>query len=153
MHGLKLKTILLLHSRNEDDVASKHENEDEVEEEGAVPTNKDPEIKPIETPKESDSDRPSSSGKFNKMCLFAIEQLLRFPEHAGIEDEADSVIGITGGSAAGSITGPATDELIWPSMQDLNTRLRRVITSYQRNYKKEELKQQQKAKVISFIFS
>lgn len=32
-------------------------------------------------------------------------------------------------------------------MQDLNTRLRRVITSYQRNYKKEELKQQQKAKV------
>lgn len=37
--------------------------------------------------------------------------------------------------------------LIWPSMQDLNTRLRRVITSYQRNYKKEELKQQQKAKV------
>lgn len=35
----------------------------------------------------------------------------------------------------------------WPSMQDLNTRLRRVITSYQRNYKKEELKQQQKAKV------
>lgn len=37
--------------------------------------------------------------------------------------------------------------LIWPSMQDMNTRLRRVITSYQRNYKKEELKQQQKAKV------
>lgn len=32
-------------------------------------------------------------------------------------------------------------------MQDMNTRLRRVITSYQRNYKKEELKQQQKAKV------
>lgn len=43
---------------------------------------------------------------------------------------------------------PTVDEsLIWPSMQDLNTRLRRVITSYQRNYKKEELKQQQKAKV------
>lgn len=37
--------------------------------------------------------------------------------------------------------------LMWPTMQDLNTRLRRVITSYQRNYKKEELKQQQKAKV------
>lgn len=36
---------------------------------------------------------------------------------------------------------------MWPTMQDLNTRLRRVITSYQRNYKKEELKQQQKAKV------
>lgn len=41
--------------------------------------------------------------------------------------------------------------LIWPSMQDLNTRLRRVITSYQRNYKKEELKQQQKAKVTLFF--
>lgn len=36
-------------------------------------------------------------------------------------------------------------------MQDLNTRLRRVITSYQRNYKKEELKQQQKAKVRHFF--
>lgn len=42
---------------------------------------------------------------------------------------------------------PVENILIWPSMQDLNTRLRRVITSYQRNYKKEELKQQQKAKV------
>jgi len=39
------------------------------------------------------------------------------------------------------------DATLWPSMQDLNTRLRRVITAYQRNYKKEELKQQQKAKV------
>lgn len=35
----------------------------------------------------------------------------------------------------------------WPSMQDLNTRLRKVITSYQRNFKKEELKLAQKAKV------
>lgn len=35
----------------------------------------------------------------------------------------------------------------WPAMQDLNTRLRRVITSYQRNYKKEEAKTQQKSKV------
>lgn len=44
-------------------------------------------------------------------------------------------------------TSATPDALIWPSMQDLNTRLRRVITSYQRNYKKEEMKQQQKAKV------
>lgn len=43
--------------------------------------------------------------------------------------------------------------LMWPSMQDLNTRLRRVITSYQRNYKKEELKQQQKAKVSERLHS
>lgn len=35
----------------------------------------------------------------------------------------------------------------WPSMGDLNNRLRRVITSYQRNFKKEEMKLAQKAKV------
>ncbi|CAB0008262.1 unnamed protein product, partial [Nesidiocoris tenuis] len=34
----------------------------------------------------------------------------------------------------------------WPSMVDLNHRLRRVINSYQRNFKKEELKMAQKAK-------
>lgn len=51
----------------------------------------------------------------------------------------------------GSISG---DKHQWPAMQDLNTRLRRVITSYQRNYKKEELKlqhqqqMQQKSKVF-----
>lgn len=45
---------------------------------------------------------------------------------------------------------PQDDSHIWPSMQDLNTRLRRVITAYQRNYKKEEMKQQQKAKVSVF---
>lgn len=69
-----------------------------------------------------------------------------------IDDDAESVAGATTGSVTGSITGAPTDELIWPSMQDLNTRLRRVITSYQRNYKKEELKQQQKAKVSRFFF-
>lgn len=60
---------------------------------------------------------------------------------AGLDDD-ESVynVGVSG--------APSTsDDHIWPSMQDLNTRLRRVITSYQRNYKKEELKQQQKAKV------
>lgn len=35
----------------------------------------------------------------------------------------------------------------WPSINDLNTRLRRVITTYQRNYRKEEMKLAQKAKV------
>ena len=39
----------------------------------------------------------------------------------------------------------------WPSMVDLNTRLRRVITSYQRNFKKEEMKLAQKAKVCNFL--
>lgn len=32
------------------------------------------------------------------------------------------------------------DKQHWPSITDLNTRLRRVITSYQRNYRKEEQK-------------
>lgn len=50
-------------------------------------------------------------------------------------------------AAAAQTSQSIDDAHIWPSMQDLNTRLRRVITSYQRNYKKEELKQQQKAKV------
>lgn len=51
------------------------------------------------------------------------------------------------------VAAPIENILIWPSMQDLNTRLRRVITSYQRNYKKEELKQQQKAKVNLSYYS
>lgn len=57
----------------------------------------------------------------------------------------------TAGTATSAAPTPApldtNPDLMWPTMQDLNTRLRRVITSYQRNYKKEELKQQQKAKV------
>lgn len=32
------------------------------------------------------------------------------------------------------------DKLHWPTITDLNTRLRRVITSYQRSYRKEEQK-------------
>lgn len=59
------------------------------------------------------------------------------PGSSGLED--DDVV-ITG---AVSATG---DDLTWPSMQDLNTRLRRVITSYQRNYKKEELRAAQQEK-------
>lgn len=67
----------------------------------------------------------------------------------GVDDEVESVAGAL--SIVESIPGTtADDNLIWPSMQDLNTRLRRVITSYQRNYKKEELKQQQKAKVTFY---
>lgn len=40
------------------------------------------------------------------------------------------------------------DEKQWPAINDLNTRLRRVITTYQRNYRKEEMKLAQKVKVI-----
>lgn len=35
----------------------------------------------------------------------------------------------------------------WPSVVEMNTRLRRLVTSYQRNFKKEEMKLAQKAKV------
>lgn len=42
------------------------------------------------------------------------------------------------------------DKPQWPSINDLNTRLRRVITTYQRNYRKEELKMAQKVKVRKF---
>lgn len=66
------------------------------------------------------------------------------PSSSGLED--DDVV-ITGTVSASGVVG---DDLTWPSMQDLNTRLRRVITTYQRNYKKEELRaaqQQKQAKI------
>lgn len=47
----------------------------------------------------------------------------------------------------GDEKGDEYDDKQWPSINDLNTRLRRVITTYQRNYRKEEMKLAQKAKV------
>lgn len=47
---------------------------------------------------------------------------------------------------------PNDDKQTWPSMTDLNTRLRRVITSYQRNYRKEEQKIASKTKVHATDF-
>lgn len=45
------------------------------------------------------------------------------------------------------------DKQHWPTITDLNTRLRRVITSYQRSYRKEEQKlAAAKAKVCSFSY-
>lgn len=64
------------------------------------------------------------------------------PSSSGLED--DDVV-ITGTVPAAGTPG-AEGDLTWPSMQDLNTRLRRVITSYQRNYKKEELRAAQQEK-------
>ncbi|XP_050675614.1 chromodomain-helicase-DNA-binding protein 7-like [Leptidea sinapis] len=61
----------------------------------------------------------------------------------GDEDCTDDV-------SSGAATSPRPDDdptHPWPSMQDLNTRLRRLITAYQRNYKREELKMQQRAKM------
>lgn len=44
-------------------------------------------------------------------------------------------------------TSVAADEFIWPSIGDLNNRVRRLISTCQRNFKKEEQKLVQKAKV------
>ncbi|CAH0726673.1 unnamed protein product, partial [Brenthis ino] len=69
---------------------------------------------------------------------------------AGDEECTDDV---SSGAGAASPASPRDDDAapaathLWPSMQDLNTRLRRLITAYQRNYKREELKLQQRAKM------
>ncbi|GAB0094499.1 chromodomain-helicase-DNA-binding protein 7 isoform X1 [Sergentomyia squamirostris] len=63
------------------------------------------------------------------------------PSSSGIDDEEALI----------AATLASDDPHTWPTMQDLNTRLRRVITSYQRNYKKEEMKQQQKAKLQALV--
>ena len=38
------------------------------------------------------------------------------------------------------------DKLLFPSGSDLNTRLRRLVTAYQRNFKKEMMRNEQHAK-------
>lgn len=113
--------------RHDDETNSKHGDVDENDEE--VRSTKDGE------------DRPSSSGKIQlnfQTCTKFNDQL---KTHAGLDDEEATI----------HLSSETDPNLIWPTMQDLNTRLRRVITSYQRNYKKEELKQQQKAKVRIFL--
>lgn len=48
-------------------------------------------------------------------------------------------------------TSVAADEFVWPSIGDLNNRVRRLISTCQRNFKKEEQKLVQKAKVSSIL--
>lgn len=48
-----------------------------------------------------------------------------------------------------SQTSISSDKNIWPSIGDLNNRVRRLISTCQRNFKKEEQKLVQKAKVSS----
>lgn len=64
------------------------------------------------------------------------------------------------GPSASSETQPADgeerdevsdDKPTWPTITDLNTRLRRVITSYQRNYRKEEQKLAAAKTKVSFF--
>ncbi len=61
-----------------------------------------------------------------------------------------------GGAAAASArnTDPDcsdADKVPFPSVTDINTRLRKLITGYQRKVKKEQQKLAQKAKVSSWI--
>ncbi|XP_050553375.1 chromodomain-helicase-DNA-binding protein 7 isoform X2 [Spodoptera frugiperda] len=72
----------------------------------------------------------------------------------GDEDCTDDVSSGAGATSPAASPRPDDDSTqsssgghLWPSMQDLNTRLRRLITAYQRNYKREELKMQQRAKM------
>ncbi|XP_059048856.1 chromodomain-helicase-DNA-binding protein 7 [Achroia grisella] len=72
----------------------------------------------------------------------------------GDEDCTDDVSSGAGATSPTASPRPDDDSTqgssgghLWPSMQDLNTRLRRLITAYQRNYKREELKLQQRAKM------
>ncbi|XP_037903696.1 chromodomain-helicase-DNA-binding protein 7 isoform X5 [Hermetia illucens] len=103
-----------VHARNEDDANSKHEDAEDVDEDGMATKDSD---------SKAEMDRPCSSG---------------------LEEEENA-------SSSFMVAGLPVDDNTWPSMQDLNTRLRRVITSYQRNYKKEELKMQQKAKLQALV--
>lgn len=49
------------------------------------------------------------------------------------DDDEESTAGTATSAAPTPAPSETNPELIWPTMQDLNTRLRRVITSYQRN--------------------
>jgi chromodomain-helicase-DNA-binding protein 7 len=122
--------------RNDDDNNSKHGDGEDGEEDASVLT---PMRSTSRAESKDNEDRPSSSGKL-EFSRKSKQIVMKFVL-SGLDDE-ESIATITniGGN-------PTEDAHIWPSMQDLNTRLRRVITAYQRNYKKEELKQQQKAKV------
>lgn len=64
---------------------------------------------------------------------------------APAEDTTNAVI------APSIPTSTSTDEFIWPSIGDLNNRVRRLISTCQRNFKKEEQKLVQKAKVSIVI--
>ena len=63
-----------------------------------------------------------------------------------ISSKADTPIPEAGSSHDGN-EGLMDDEKSWPSVVDLNTRLRRVITSYQRSVKKEDVKSFPKGKM------
>jgi hypothetical protein len=74
------------------------------------------------------------------------------------EDTCTSVISSQDSTAAKETPvtmvteGDDEEKLPWPTMSDLNTRLRRIITSFQRNHKRQMLKDAQRAKVRDEFF-
>jgi len=65
------------------------------------------------------------------------EELSKISDNDEPENEPEPEEAVEGGG----------DKAPWPSVADLNTRLRRVISSYQRNFKREEMKLAQRAKL------
>ena len=63
------------------------------------------------------------------------------------DDEASTPAGASSGRAASAEPEGEADKLPFPSASDLNTRLRKIITCYQRSHKKELLRRAQEAKV------
>ena len=63
------------------------------------------------------------------------------------DDDASTPAGASSGRAASAEPEGEADKLPFPSASDLNTRLRKIITGYQRSHKKELLRRAQEAKV------
>ncbi|XP_064639881.1 chromodomain-helicase-DNA-binding protein 7-like isoform X2 [Lineus longissimus] len=97
---------------------------------------------------QNDEDDDPSTQQLNE------SKLLRDDDDMDVDDD-DSICPGTPGSSQGKskVAPPITYEtadgkLPFPGPSEINTRLRRVITGYQRNHKKEQLKLQQKEKKL-----
>lgn len=63
------------------------------------------------------------------------------------DDDASTSGGASGGRGGSAEPEGDTGKLPFPSASDLNTRLRKIITGYQRSHKKELMRRAQEAKV------
>lgn len=93
-------------------------------------------------------EKESAVAKFND-----IEEGAELPLNSeDVSSEPSTPLATEESSTANTTVTPVTqttavDECIWPSIGDLNNRVRRLISTCQRNFKKEEQKLVQKAKV------
>lgn len=82
-----------------------------------------------------------------------VEENVELPiNNEEVTSEPSTPLATEENTSAGPTVAPATpastsDECVWPSIGDLNNRVRRLISTCQRNFKKEEQKLVQKAKV------